>query len=464
MSSPVSPRIVGSTAARVIGQLRRDRRAMVMMLLLPSLLLFVLNQMFDNQPTFNGVARRMLGVLPFTLMFIFTSIAVLQERRSGTLRRLLASPMSRLDLVLGYAIGFGAAALVQAAITCTTAYWLLDLYTPAQPLVIAGIGITGAIVGVAVGMLCSSVAELGVVPLMPAIVLPQILLGGLFVPRDAMAPWLEWISDALPLSYSIEALDEAGSTSLISEDLLSYLGVVAGIGVLTLLLAALTLRRRAGDLSRPARRRRRAVPLTLLATTTAVTVVYLVDASRFVSTKNAQVDGDQIAILAPTAGTLIDWRISEGTTVREDQVIGRIERTGRFTKPQMVIRAPGDGTIAIDNALEGTVVPAGTQLAVAFDPSQTYVNARIDETDIRAVRVGQQVELTLESARSTTLTGYVREIDTGSHTQLTSTPQRNTTANFERGTQRIPVRIAVPDWQGVAPVVGMNATVKIHKD
>ncbi|WP_156935265.1 ABC transporter permease [Pseudonocardia spinosispora] len=464
MTSPISLQIVGSTAGRVVSQLRRDRRAMVMMLILPSLLLFVLNQMFDNQPTFNGVARRLLGVLPFTLMFIFSSVAMLKERRGGTLRRLLASPLSRVDLVLGYAIGFGAAAVAQSVITCTTAYWLLDLYTPAQPVVIGVIGVAGALVGVAVGLLCSSLAELHVVPLLPAIVLPQILLGGLFVPRDAMALWLERVSDALPLSYSIEALDEAGSTSLISDDLLGYLSVIAGAAVLTLFLAALTMRRRTGDLSAEARRRRRAVPLAVAVTAAVVTAVYLVDASRYVSTENAQVDGDRAPVLAPASGTLIDWRVAEGDTVRKNQVLGRVEMTGRFAKPQMVIRAPRDGTVVQNVGVEGTTVRTGTQLAVAFDLSESYVTARIDETDMRGVRVGQEVDLTLDSAERRTLTGYVREIDAGSSSELASTPPRNTSVNYERGTQRIPVRIAVIDWQGVAPVVGTNATVKIHRD
>lgn len=464
MTAPLSLQVTGSTAARVIDQLRRDRRAMVMMLILPSLLLFVLNQMFDNQPTFNGVARRLLGVLPFTLMFVFTSVAMLKERRSGTLRRLLASPMSRLDLVLGYAIGFGAMAVVQAVITCTTAYWLLDLYTPAQPLVIGGIGVVGAVVGVAVGLLCSSLAELHVVPLLPLIVLPQILLGGLFVPREGMARWLEWVSDLLPLSYSIEALDEAGSTSLLSDDLLGYLGAVAGIAVLTLLLAAVTMRRTAGDLGPAARRRRRALPLAILVTAAAITAVYVVDVVRFVSTENAQVDGDKAAILAPAAGTVIDWRISDGATVRQNQVIGRIEITGRFGKPRMVIRAPRDGTVVRTDVVEGTVVPAGAQLAAAYDLAESYVIARIDESDMHDIRLGQRVDLTVESAQGRTLVGFVREIDAGSHAVLTSRPPKNTSVIFERGTQRIPVRIVVADWQGVVPVVGMNATVKIHKD
>lgn len=464
MSTPLSLQATGSTAARVVAQLRRDRRALVMMLLLPSLLLFVLNQMFDNQPVFNGVARRLLGVLPFTLMFVFTSVAMLKERRSGTLRRLLASPMSRLELVLGYALGFGAAAVVQALVTCTTAYWLLGLYTPAQPLVIGLIGVVGAVVGVAVGMLCSSLAELHVVPLLPLIVLPQILLGGLFVPRDGMARWLEWVSDLLPLSYSIEALDEAGSTSLLSDDLLGYLGVVAAIAVLTLLLAATTMRRRVGDLGPSARRRRRALPLAMLTTASVIAAIYLVDAVRFVSTENAQVDGDKAAILAPAAGTVIDWRISDGAPVRRNEVIGRIEITGRFGKPQMVVRAPRDGTVVRTDVVEGTVVPAGAELAVAYDLTESYVTARIDEDDMHDVRLGQRVDVTLDSARSRPLTGFVREIDAGSDAVLAGRPPKNTSVNFERGTQRIPVRIAVAGWQGVAPVVGTNVTVKIHKN
>jgi ABC-2 type transport system permease protein len=126
----VSARIVAATARRVLAQLRGDRRTIALLLVVPSLLLVLTHQMFDSQPEFDRVALSLLGIFPFTTMFLVTSVSMLRERTSGTLERLLTTPMAKLDLLLGYGVAFAVAATAEAAVTCGTAYGLLGLYTP----------------------------------------------------------------------------------------------------------------------------------------------------------------------------------------------------------------------------------------------------------------------------------------------------------------------------------------------
>ncbi|MGH3857352.1 MAG: HlyD family efflux transporter periplasmic adaptor subunit, partial [Pseudonocardiaceae bacterium] len=120
-------------------------------------------------------------------------------------------------------------------------------------------------------------------------------------------------------------------------------------------------------------------------------VSYFLDARNYVTTDNAQVDGNQIMINAPATGTLIDWSATEGTVVRQNQAVGRIEIPTAFAQPQMPIRAPGAGTIAVDNTVPGEFVTAGTPLAVAYDLDTIYITARVDDTAIKPVHLGQLV-------------------------------------------------------------------------
>jgi multidrug resistance efflux pump len=196
----------------------------------------------------------------------------------------------------------------------------------------------------------------------------------------------------------------------------------------------------------------------------AFTASYVLDARHYVSTDNAQVDGDKISVNAPASGTLIDWRGQLGTELHRDQVVGRIKITGGFVQPQQSIRAPSDGTVAVDNSSEGSYVSAGTQLAVAYDFSKVYVTARVDETDVDAVRVGQKVDFTVDAFPDAKFTGVVREIQGGAAGVFSLFPQSNSSGNFQKVTQVIPVKISIDDLQGLQLVPGMNVVAKIHKD
>lgn len=243
----MSPRIMTSTIARILAQLRHDPRTIAMMLLVPVVLLTLVYYMYeDNQLAFNRVGLIMLGIFPFIIMFLITSIAMLRERRSGTLERLFTTPVAKLDLLFGYGVAFGLAAAVQGAVASAAAYWLFDLETLGSAGLVILIAVGNAILGVALGLLCSAFArtEFQAVQFLPVVAAPQILLGGLFVPRDDMAGWLQAISDVLPLTYGIDGLLEVGAHSDPTGTMWRDLGILFGAVIVALILAATTLRRR----------------------------------------------------------------------------------------------------------------------------------------------------------------------------------------------------------------------------
>ena len=194
------------------------------------------------------------------------------------------------------------------------------------------------------------------------------------------------------------------------------------------------------------------------------TASYFLNARHYVSTDNAQIDGDRIAVNAPASGTLIDWRATQGAELRQNEAVGRIKVNGGFVQPQQSIKAPADGRVAVDNGVEGAFVTAGTQLAVAYDFSKLYVTARVDETDVNDVRPGQRVQFSVDAFPDAEFTGVVREIQGGAAGVFSLFPQSNSSGNFQKVTQVIPVKISIDDRQGLELVPGMNVTVNIRKD
>ncbi|GIH04991.1 transport permease protein [Rhizocola hellebori] len=240
-------RTLTATTGRILRQLRHDKRTVGLLVVVPSLLLTLLFYMFkDSGPLFDRLALTMLGIFPFLVMFLITSIAMLRERTTGTLERLLTTPLRKTDLLFGYGIAFGLAATVQASVVSAVAYLFLDLDTKGSPGFVILIAAANAVLGVALGLLASAFAktEFQAVQFMPVVVLPQILLCGLFVARESMAGWLQAISDVLPLTYSVEALSEVGKFADPTSTMWRDLAIVGGAVIVALIAAASTLRRR----------------------------------------------------------------------------------------------------------------------------------------------------------------------------------------------------------------------------
>lgn len=237
--------ITGAVAARVLTQLRRDHRTLAMLLVLPCLLITLLWWMFTDTPVFDQIGPALLALFPFTVMFLVTSVTTLRERSSGTLERLLAMPMGKLDFLLGYGVAFGAVAAVQSALAVGLSVGLLDLDVAGPVWLLTVVAVVDAVLGSALGLFVSAFArtEFQAVQFMPAIVIPQLLLCGLFLPRDQLPAALEWLSDLLPLSYAVDAMQTLTRTSE-TADVWQDLAVVAAFAVAGLVLGAATLRRR----------------------------------------------------------------------------------------------------------------------------------------------------------------------------------------------------------------------------
>jgi ABC-2 type transport system permease protein len=243
----MSPRIMLAVTGRVLTQLRRDHRTLALMLVLPCVLMTLLWWMFQDLPggTFDQVGPGLLAIFPFTVMFLVTSVTTLRERGSGTLERLLAMPMGKLDFLLGYAVAFGLVAVVQAGLAVALSVGLLGLQVTGATWLLALVAVVDAVLGSALGLFVSAFAktEFQAVQFMPAIVFPQLLLCGLFVPRPALPDVLKQISDVLPLSFAVDAMQTLVSSTR-TTDVWGDLGIVAAFALAGLALGAATLRRR----------------------------------------------------------------------------------------------------------------------------------------------------------------------------------------------------------------------------
>ena len=243
----MNPRITLAVAGRVLAQLRRDHRTVALMIVLPCLLITLMWWMFIDSPnTFDRVGGALLAVFPSIIMFVVTSVATLRERSGGTLSRLFTMPMAKLDFLLGYALAFALIAVVQAVVVVTISLYALDLDIRGDPWQLVVVAMLDGVLGAALGLFASAFAstEFQAVQMMPAVMIPQILLCGLLIPRDQLPDVLHAISNVLPLSYAVDAVQgvmaDQGFGAGAGLDVL----VVAGFILAAIALGAATLRRR----------------------------------------------------------------------------------------------------------------------------------------------------------------------------------------------------------------------------
>ena len=240
-------RTTRATTVRVLQQLRRDRRTVALLLAVPSVLLILVRYAFDARPeVFQRVGLPLIGVFPLVSMFLVASIAMVRERRSGTLERLMSSPATKLGLLLGYAGAFAAVALLQSALVLGVGVGVLDLDIAGPVWLAVVVAVANALLGMALGLFLSAFAstEFQAIQFMPAFLLPQFLLCGLLVARDRMARPLEIVSEILPLTFAYDALRAVADEPGVSGSVIGDLANTVAMGMVSLGLGALTLRRR----------------------------------------------------------------------------------------------------------------------------------------------------------------------------------------------------------------------------
>jgi len=244
----MSLRRILAVAARVLLQMVRDWRTLLLIMVVPCALMALLWWVYRDAfggTMFDRIGPDLLAIFPFMTMFLVASVTTLHERASGTLERLLAMPMGRLDFLLGYGLAFCALSAVQSALSVATTVGLLNLdFAGPLPLLVL-IAIVDAVVGAALGLFVSAFAstEFQAVQFMPAIVVPQILLCGLLTSRDSLPGFLHGVSDVLPLTYAVDAMKHVSTSTAQGHVWLDML-IVAAYALGLLALGAATLRRR----------------------------------------------------------------------------------------------------------------------------------------------------------------------------------------------------------------------------
>jgi ABC transporter DrrB family efflux protein len=235
-----------ATARRVLAQLRHDPRTIAMMLAVPSVMMILLRYVLDNPLALDRFAPAYIGVFPFVTMFIVAAITTQRERARGTLERLMAMPLGKLDLLAGYAIAFGLVACLQVTVVLVISLTWLGVSVPGSAVPLAVVAVLDAILGMAVGLFASAFArtEFQAVQFMPAFVLPQALLSGLVVARDEMTQVLRWLADVLPLSYAVDAMQRISASASWTSAISADVAVILAFTAAALVGGALTLRRR----------------------------------------------------------------------------------------------------------------------------------------------------------------------------------------------------------------------------
>ena len=232
-----------ANALRILLQLKHDPRTIALLFFAPALLMTLLKYVYSDQEIlFQNVAVSLLGIFPMLVMFLITSVTTLRERTSGTLERLMVSPISRMEFVGGYALAFGITSAIQAILVSTYAIGPLGLKIRGSQFSLIWIAILDALLGLAIGLFVSALArtEFQAIQFLPVVLLPQLLLSGLLVPKGSMAPILNWLSNAIPLTYAVDATKKvvAGTGSILNDSLISLAFISA-----LLILGSFTLRR-----------------------------------------------------------------------------------------------------------------------------------------------------------------------------------------------------------------------------
>ena len=232
-------------ANRIIHQLIRDRRTMALIVVVPLVVITLIGLSFPESRVLDYIAPALLASVALFFSFLLTGISFLRERSQGTMERLMASPISRLDIVVGYLFGFFIFALTQTLIVLLFTIYVLDVHYYGdlwQIFVFQVVIITGA---VNLGIFISTFArnEFQMVQFIPLIIFPQIFLCGVIWPVEQMPDYLQWLSKVLPLTYAVDGLRDI---MLVGKNLLDVgfeLAVLVGFAVVISALAALTLKR-----------------------------------------------------------------------------------------------------------------------------------------------------------------------------------------------------------------------------
>lgn len=186
----------------------------------------------------------LIGFVVFFFVFLISGMALLKERTSGTLDRLLATPVKRSEIVYGYMLSYGIIAIFQTAVVVLAAIWLLDVEVVGNILNVIIVNVVLALVALAFGILLSTLAksEFQMMQFIPLVIMPQLFFSGI-IPLSSMGEWAPTVGKFLPLTYSGDAISQIILYGHNLGDILSNLGVLMIFLIILTILNIVGLRR-----------------------------------------------------------------------------------------------------------------------------------------------------------------------------------------------------------------------------
>lgn len=188
------------------------------------------------------------------------------------------------------------------------------------------------------------------------------------------------------------------------------------------------------------------------------------NATSYVTTDNAKVDGNQIKIASPASGQIKSFDAKQGDKLKKGDTVAEVTAQGQDGQTQdQKIKMPQDGTIAKTDGMEGSIAQAGSPIAYAYNLDDLYITANIDENDLSSIEKGDKVDVTIDGQDSK-IDGKIKEIGKATANSFSLMPSSNSDGNYTKVSQVIPVKISLDSQPSKNVVPGMNAEVKIHKD
>jgi len=200
--------------------------------------------------------------------------------------------------------------------------------------------------------------------------------------------------------------------------------------------------------------------------------------THFLSTENAQVMADMVSVSPLVTGKLLDWNVKTGDLVKSGQLLGRQDTSTLVSNSSVNASAMGstadsiaakadivspiDGMVIESSVVKGQMVAPGSSVVTIADMSNMYITANIEETNIKKVKEGQQVDITIDVYAGKTFTGYVSQVGKAANSIFNPFSNITTSGTFSKTTQLFPVKITIVNAGDLELYPGSNATVKIH--
>ena len=197
-----------------------------------------------NTSFFTSMIPVLIGFVVFFFVFLISGMALLKERTSGTLERLLATPVKRSEIVYGYMLSYGLIAILQTAVVVLAAIWLLDVEVVGNLFHVIIVNVVLALVALAFGILLSTLAksEFQMMQFIPLVIMPQLFFSGI-IPLSSMGDWAQTVGKFLPLTYSGDAMSQIILYGRGIGDVLPNIGLLLIFLVILTILNIVGLRR-----------------------------------------------------------------------------------------------------------------------------------------------------------------------------------------------------------------------------